>query len=94
MLPAAKLPFEQLLAVAREASFIKGAERVRQGEASRGCFPIRSGSAEARAALPGGGRLAVAQFRDGDMCGEMALIDRGIVSATVVATVAVQMLIT
>jgi CRP-like cAMP-binding protein len=40
---------------------------------------------EARVALPGGGALTVAQFRDGDMFGEMALIERGVVSATVVA---------
>ena len=84
-LPAAKQPFEQLLAVAREVSFMKGAELVRQGEASRGCFLIRAGSVEARVALPGGGALTVAQFGDGDMFGEMALIERGVVSATVVA---------
>lgn len=64
---------------------MQGAELVRQGEASRGCFLIRAGSVEARVALPGGGSLAVAQFRDGDMFGEMALIERGVVSATVVA---------
>jgi CRP-like cAMP-binding protein len=78
-------PFAQLRAVAREVSFMKGAELVRQGEASRGCFVIRVGSVEARVALPGGGALAVAQFRDGDMFGEMALIERGVASATVVA---------
>jgi CRP-like cAMP-binding protein len=78
-------PFAQLLTVAREVSFMKGAELVRQGEASRGCFLIRAGSVEARVALPGGGALTVAQFRDGDMFGEMALIERGVVSATVVA---------
>jgi len=78
-------PFKQLLAVAREVSFMKGAELVRQGEASRGAFLIRSGSVEARVALPGGGTLTVAQFKDGDMFGEMALIERGVVSATVVA---------
>jgi CRP/FNR family cyclic AMP-dependent transcriptional regulator len=81
----AKHPFEQLLAVARQVSFMKGAELVRQGEASRGCYVIRAGSVEARVALPGGGALTVAQFRDGDMFGEMALIERGVVSATVVA---------
>ena len=64
---------------------MKGAELVRQGEASRGCFLIRAGSVEARVALPGGGSLTVAKFRDGDMFGEMALIERGVVSATVVA---------
>jgi CRP-like cAMP-binding protein len=84
-LATAKHPFEQLLAVAREVSFMKGAELVRQGEASRGCFLIRAGSVEARVALPGGGSLTVAKFRDGDMFGEMALVERGVVSATVVA---------
>ena len=64
---------------------MKGAELVRQGEASRGCYLIRAGSVEARVALPGGGSLTVAKFRDGDMFGEMALIERGVVSATVVA---------
>jgi len=64
---------------------MKGAELVRQGEASRGCFLIRAGSVEARIALPGGGSLPVAQFRDGEMFGEMALIERGVVSATVIA---------
>ncbi len=64
---------------------MNGAELVRQGESSRGCFLIRTGSVEARVALPGGGSLAVAQFRDGEMFGEMALIERGVVSATVVA---------
>ena len=78
-------PYEPLVAVAREVSFIKGAELVRQGEASRGAFVIRSGAAEARIKLPGGGTLAVAKFRDGDMFGEMALVERGVVSATVVA---------
>ena len=64
---------------------MKGAELVRQGEASRGCYLIRAGSVEARVALPGGGMLSVAQFADGEMFGEMALIERGVVSATVVA---------
>jgi len=81
----AENPFAQLLAVARQVSFMKGAELVRQGEASRGCFLIRTGSVEARVALPGGGSLTVAQFADGEMFGEMALIERGVVSATVVA---------
>jgi CRP-like cAMP-binding protein len=82
---AAANPFAHLLAVAREVSFMKGAELVRQGEASRGAFVIRAGAVEARVALPGGGALTVAQFRDGDMFCEMALIERGVASATVVA---------
>lgn len=82
----AEHPFALLLAVAREVSFMRGAELVRQGEASRGAFLIRSGAAEARVALPGGGSMAVATFGAGDMFGEMALLERGVVSATVVAT--------
>lgn len=78
-------PYEKLLAVAREVSFLQGAELVRQGEASRGAFLIRSGSAAASVALPGGGRLTVAEFRDGDLFCEMALVERGVASATVVA---------
>lgn len=82
----AENPFALLQAVAREVSFMKGAELVRQGEASRGAFLIRSGACEARVALPGGGAMTVATFGDGDMFGEMALLERGVVSATVVAT--------
>ena len=37
-MPQAENPFAQLLAVAREVSFVKGAELVRQGEASRAAF--------------------------------------------------------
>jgi CRP/FNR family transcriptional regulator, cyclic AMP receptor protein len=81
----AENPFARLQAVAREVSFMKGAELVRQGEASRGAFLIRSGRAEASVALPAGGTLVVAQFSAGEMFGEMALLERGFVSATVVA---------
>ena len=77
--------FRQLLALAREMSFASGARLVRQGEASRGAFLIRVGNLEAHVALPGGGTLTVAQFGPGDMFGEMSLIERGVVSATVVA---------
>lgn len=83
--PPQSNPFGQLLGVAREVSFVKGAELVRQGELSRGAFLIRTGAAEARVALPGGGTLSVARFGEGDMFGEMALIERGVCSATVVA---------
>jgi CRP-like cAMP-binding protein len=74
-----------LLAVAREVSFSKGARLVRQGEPARGAFLIRAGEAEAQVSLPGGGMLSVASFSAGAMFGEMALIERGVCSATVVA---------
>jgi CRP/FNR family cyclic AMP-dependent transcriptional regulator len=78
-------PLAKLLAVAREVSFLRGADLVRQGEASRGAFIIRSGEAEARVALPGGGAFPVARFGEGELFGEMALVERGVCSATVVA---------
>ena len=76
---------EKLLSIAREFSFARGARLVRQGEPARGAFFIGSGSVAAEVALPGGGMLAVAELGDGEMFGEMALIERGLCSASVVA---------
>lgn len=81
---------DKLVSIARAVSYPTGARLVRQGEASRGAFLIRSGAAEAQVALPGGGTLAVAGFSEGDMFGEMALIERGVCSASVVAREAVE----
>ncbi len=81
---------DKLAGIARVLSFPKGARLVRQGEASRGAFVMRRGAAEARVALPGGGTLSVAQFGAGDMFGEMALIERGVCSASVLARDAVE----
>jgi CRP-like cAMP-binding protein len=81
---------DKLRAIARPVSFAAGARLVRQGEASRGAFVIAAGSAEAQVALPGGGTHAVAQFGEGDMFGEMALIERGVCTASVVARRAVE----
>ena len=76
---------EKLIAIARPVSFLAGAQLVRQGETSRGAFFIRQGAVEAMIALPGGGMLAVAALSEGDMFGEMALIEQGVCSATVIA---------
>jgi CRP-like cAMP-binding protein len=85
-----RLMHEKLVGIARAASFARGARLVRQGEASRGAFILRTGEAEAQVALPGGGTLAVAHFLKGDMFGEMALIERGVCSASVIAREAVE----
>lgn len=76
---------DKLVSIARAVSYPSGAQLVRQGEASRGAFLIASGEARAEVALPGGGTLPVASFGEGDMFGEMALIERGVCTATVVA---------
>lgn len=74
-----------LLTYARRLNFKRGERLVRQGEASRGAFLIRSGRAAAEVALPGGGMLTVAEFGKDDVFGEMALVERGVCSATVTA---------
>lgn len=71
-------------------SFPQGARLVRQGEASRGAFLIRRGAVEAQVALPAGGTLTVAELGEGDMFGEMALIERGVCSASVLARAPVE----
>jgi len=59
---------------------------VRHGEAARGAYVLRSGSAEAVVTLPGGDRLVVAKVAPGGVFGEMALVERGRCTATVIAT--------
>jgi CRP-like cAMP-binding protein len=76
---------EKLVSIARPVAFAKGARLARQGEASRGAFLIAEGRVEAQVALPGGGMHTVAEIGGGEMFGEMALIERGVCSATVVA---------
>lgn len=83
---------EKLLGLAHPLHFARGARLVRQGEASRGAFLVRSGRVAAQVAVPGGGMLGVAELGEGDVFGEMALIERGVCSATVVALTDVEAL--
>ena len=75
-----------LLAVARPISHAKGERLVRYGDASRGAYLLKAGSAEATVLLPGGEKLTVARIGAGDVFGETALIERGTCTATVSAT--------
>jgi CRP-like cAMP-binding protein len=77
---------ELLFAAARPVSFVKGATLIRHGEAARGAFVLREGEAEARIPAPGGECFVVARLSAGDIFGEMALVDAGTCTATVVAT--------
>ena len=81
---------QKLLSIARAVRFEPGARLVRQGEVSRGAFLIARGGAQAQVALPGGGMLTVAELGEGDMFGEMALIERGVCSASVLARTPVE----
>lgn len=76
----------QLLALAEPVSFTSGSRLVRQGEESRGAYVLRLGKVEARVSLPGGGENTVAELDAGSMFGEMALLEHGQCSASVVAT--------
>jgi CRP-like cAMP-binding protein len=75
----------QIFALAEPVSFVASSRLVRQGETSRGAYLIRAGSVEARVSLPGGGEKTVATLSDGSMFGEMALLEHGQCSASVVA---------
>lgn len=77
---------ELLLAAARPVSFVNGSTLVRHGDAARGAFVLREGSAEARVPAPGGDCFVVARLAGGDIFGEMALVEAGTCTATVVAT--------
>jgi CRP-like cAMP-binding protein len=79
------MAFASLLPISRALHFKRGERLVRQGETSRGAFLVRSGRAHAEVALPGGGMLTVADFGESDVFGEMALVERGVCSASVTA---------
>lgn len=76
---------EALRRLAKSVFFVSGTLVMRQGQAAKGAMFIESGEVEVRVALPGGGELPVACLGPGNILGEMALLEQGIVSATVIA---------
>ncbi|HLX23659.1 MAG TPA: cyclic nucleotide-binding domain-containing protein [Usitatibacter sp.] len=79
---------ELLLAVARPMSYARGATIVHHGDPARGAYVLGEGEAEAIVTRPGGEELVVAKFTAGGVFGEMALVESGVVTATVRVTAA------
>lgn len=73
------------LRIFEPVSIAAGTPLVRQGQPADGAFIIESGNAEVITALPGGGEATVAKLGPGSVLGEMALLESGIRSATVIA---------
>ena len=80
---------EGIARIFQPVRFEPAASVVRQGQPADGAYLIESGNAEVYTALPGGGETAVAALGPGSVLGEMALLDSGIRSATVLARTAV-----
>jgi CRP-like cAMP-binding protein len=76
---------EGVLHVCERAQFERGACLMRQGQPADSAFILESGSVEVMTRLPGGGEAGVATLGPGSVIGEMALLDSGLRSATVVA---------
>lgn len=76
---------EGFLRIFQPVTFAAGAPLVRQGQPADGAYIIESGDADVTTLLPGGGTAAVARLGPGSVLGEMALLESGVRSATVVA---------
>jgi len=76
---------EGIARIFQPVSFAAGAPLVRQGQPADGAYILESGAAEVITALPGGGEANVAALGPGSVLGEMALLESGIRSATVIA---------
>ena len=76
---------EGIARIFQPVSFAAGAPLVRQGQPADGAYILESGAAEVITALPGGGEANVAALGAGSVLGEMALLESGIRSATVIA---------
>ncbi|MBI3045100.1 MAG: cyclic nucleotide-binding domain-containing protein [Betaproteobacteria bacterium] len=76
---------EGFMRLFQPVSFDTGARIRRQGRPADSAFMIESGNAEVVTALPGGGEAMVASLGPGSLLGEMALLESGKCSATVIA---------
>jgi CRP-like cAMP-binding protein len=76
---------EGVLCACERVRFEPGASLMRQGQPADSAFILESGAADVMTRLPGGGEAGVATLGPGSVIGEMALLDSGLRSATVVA---------
>jgi CRP/FNR family transcriptional regulator, cyclic AMP receptor protein len=76
---------ESIARIFQPVSFPATAHLVRQGQPADGAYIIESGAADVITALPGGGEMTIAALGPGSVLGEMALLESGIRSATVIA---------
>jgi len=81
---------ESILGISRYVAFAPGTRLMRQGQPADGVLILESGIADVLSALPGGGELTLAKVGAGCVLGEMALLDAGVRSATVVARTPVE----
>lgn len=71
----------------------KGQVIITQGQGGEGLFIIAKGSAEAIRVQPDGEKVTVNQFTETDYFGELALLDEGLRTASVIATSSVNCLV-
>jgi CRP-like cAMP-binding protein len=76
---------EAIARIFQPVRFEPAAHVVRQGQQADGAYLIESGTADVYTALPGGGETAVAALGPGSVLGEMALLESGTRSASVLA---------
>jgi CRP/FNR family transcriptional regulator len=66
----------ELLLGSRELCVSGGREVVRQGDEGDSCFLVGSGAVRVELAVPGGDALALGTLRQGEVFGEMSVLDR------------------
>ena len=76
---------DDVLRIFERVEIAAGGSLTRQGQAADCAYILESGRADVVTALPGGGTARVAQLEAGAVLGEMALLDSGLYSATVLA---------